>query len=253
MNISHAIARRPGKDMALGITTANLGDPDIFKAMEQFDAYVKTLEGAGVSVTVLDPLEGFPDAQFVEDTAVIVPELAVVTRPGAPARQGEVASMESALQAFRATVRIEPPGTLDGGDVLIAGKQVFIGLSERTDQAGASQLGEYLADFGYTWVGIPVAAGLHFKSSVNMIGHDTLLTTKTFADHPALDHFRCIVVADEEQYAANALLINDHLILPSGYPDTRKKVAGMGKPIIEVDTSEFRKMDGGLTCLSLRF
>jgi len=239
--------------MAAGITTSRLGQPDYEKALVQFDAYVKTLEDCGVSVIVLDSLAGYPDAHFVEDTAVIVPEVAVITHPGAASRQGEVSSIESALQPFRKIVRIHPPGTVDGGDVLTVKSHVFIGLSDRTNQAGATQLGRALTDYGYTWEAVPVAAGLHFKSSVNSVGDDTLLTTKHFADHPALAGFRRIIVSTPEEYAANTLLINDHLILPVGYPDTLGKLSALGLSIIELDTSEFRKMDGGLTCLSLRF
>ena len=110
-----------------------------------------------------------------------------------------------------------------------------------------------VAEFGCTWITVPVAAGLHFKSSVNVLGADTLLTTRTFADHPALADFYRIVVSAQEEYAGNTLLVNDHLIMPAGFPDTRQKLQALGKPIIELDTSEFKKMDGGLTCLSLRF
>ena len=252
MSFKHAITRRPSKTMAAGITTSQLGPPAYEKALRQFDAYVKALKNFNISVIVLDPLEDFPDAHFVEDTAVIVPEIAVITRPGATARQGEVSSIESALQPYRATRCIHSPGTVDGGDVLVIDRHVFIGLSNRTNKAGAVQLGESLADFGYTWETVPVAAGLHFKSSVNAVGQGTLLTTKHYAEHPALARYRRIVVAETEEYAANTLLINDHLILPAGYPDTLGKLSVLGKPILELDTSEFKKMDGGLTCLSLR-
>ena len=135
----------------------------------------------------------------------------------------------------------------------MVGGHFFIGLSDRTNQSGAGQLGDAVAKFGCTWTTLPVAAGLHFKSSVNAVGADTLLTTRTFADHPALADFQRIVVSAQEEYAGNTLLVNDHLIMPAGFPDTRHKLQALGKPIIELDTSEFRKMDGGLTCLSLRF
>ena len=253
MTINHAITRRPGKTLAAGITTSNLGPPDYDKAFEQFDAYVTTLRRCGVSVIVLDPLEDYPDAHFVEDAAVVVPEVAIITCPGAPSRQGEVASIESALQPFRTTVRIHPPGTVDGGDVLIIERHVFIGLSDRTNESGAAQLGNILAGCGYKWETVPVASGLHFKSSVNVAGKDTLLTTGKFAGHPVFAGFQRIVVSEKEEYAANTLLINNHLIMPAGYPDTLNKLSTTGNSIIELDTSEFRKMDGGLTCLSLRF
>jgi dimethylargininase len=253
MIFSHAIARRPEKNMAAGITTSTLGIPDYKKALDQFDAYVKALSDCGVSVTVLDPLRGYPDAHFVEDAAVVTPDIAVITNPGAASRKGEVPSIAAALQSFRETVWIQPPGTIDGGDVLMVGRHFFIGLSDRTNEKGARQLGDAVAGFGYTWTPVPVAAGLHFKSSVNAVGNDTLLVTRPFADHPALAGFHRIVISPPEEYAGNTLLVNGHLIMPAGFPGTRQKLQALDKPILELDVSEFRKMDGGLTCLSLRF
>lgn len=253
MTFTHAITRRPGKEMHAGITTSTLGPPDYTKALDQFDAYVKTLTQCGIEVTVLDQLEGHPDAHFVEDTAVVTPDIAVITNPGAESRKGEVQSIAAALEPFRRIVWVQPPGTIDGGDVLMLGHHLFIGLSDRTNEPGARQLGDAVAEFGYTWTPVPVAAGLHFKSSVNAVGKETLLTTPTFADHPGLAGFHKIVVSPQDEYAGNTLLVNDHLIMPAGFPDTRTKLQPLNKPIIELDTSEFRKMDGGLTCLSLRF
>ena len=195
MTFTHAITRRPGKEMAAGITTSTLGPPDYTKALDQFDAYVNTLNHCGLSVTVLDPLEGYPDAHFVEDAAVVTPDVALITNPGATSRKGEVPSIAAALQHFRKTVWVQPPGTIDGGDVLMVGRHFFIGLSERTNEQGARQLGEAVTGFGCTWTPVPVAAGLHFKSSVNAVSEDTLLLTRDFADHPALAGFHRIVIS----------------------------------------------------------
>ncbi|WP_319526284.1 N(G),N(G)-dimethylarginine dimethylaminohydrolase [uncultured Desulfosarcina sp.] len=253
MTFTHAIVRRPGRDMAAGITTSTLGPPDTAKAMKQFDAYVTVLKDCNLAVTVLKPLDGYPDAHFVEDAAVVTPDIAVITNPGAEPRKGETPSVAAALKAFRPTVDIQPPGTLDGGDVLMMGTHFLIGLSDRTNAEGAKQLGQAVAQFGCTWTTIDVAAGLHFKSSVNAVGEETLLTTPDFAGHPALAGYRRIVIAADEAYAGNTLLVNGRLIMPAGFPDTRGKLTVLGMPIVELDTSEFRKMDGGLTCLSLRF
>ncbi|MCB2145716.1 MAG: amidinotransferase [Deltaproteobacteria bacterium] len=253
MTFTHAITRRPVKELAAGITTSILGPPDYIKALDQFNAYVNALKQCGLSVTVLDPLDGYPDAHFVEDAAVVTPDIAVITNPGAAPRKGEVPSIAAALQPFRKIVWVQPPGTLDGGDVLMVDRHFFIGLSDRTNEQGARQLGDAVTGFGCTWTPVRVAAGLHFKSSVNAVGSDTLLTTQPFADHPALAGFHRIVISAQEEYAGNTLWVNGHLIMPTGFPDTRKKLETLGRPIIELDTSEFRKMDGGLTCLSLRF
>lgn len=253
MGFTQAITRRPGKDMARGLTSADLGPPDHARALRQFDAYVDALEAAGVAVTVLDPLDGYPDAHFVEDAAVVTPEVAVITRPGADSRRGEVGAIAAALQPFRQTEWIQPPGTLDGGDVLIVDRRVLVGLSQRTNRHGAAQLGEILARYGYAWTPVPVADGLHFKSSVNAVGSDTLVVTPAFTDHPALSGWRRLVLARSDAYAANTLRVNDHLLMPAGFPAARRMLAALDTPILELDTSEFRKMDGGLTCLSLRF
>lgn len=250
---THAVCRRPGPDLAGGITTADLGAPDFPLACAQFDRYLAVLEDLGLDVTVLDALPGFPDAHFVEDTAVVTEEIAVITRPGAAARRGERQSIAEAMTRHRPLARIEPPGTLDGGDVLMMGSHFLIGISDRTNAEGARQLGTALEAAGRTWQTVPVAAGLHFKSSVNLVGPDTILVTAAFADREELEGYRKVVVPAGEEYAANTLLINGTLITPAGYPGTRALLDILGRPVAELDTSEFRKMDGGLTCLSLRF
>lgn len=250
---THAIVRKPGPNFADGITTADFGRPDYATILDQHAAYVATLQRLGVSVVELDPLPEHPDAHFVEDTAVIVPEVAVIANMGAPARQGEDAAMAPVLAAYRPLAHIALPGTFDGGDVLVVEKHCMIGLSERTNESGAQQLGETLARYGYRWDAIPVGAGLHFKSSVNYVGKNTLLIDQAFVDHPAFAGYDKLVIDPDEVYAANTLWINDHLLMPSGYPQTKQKLATLGLPIIELETSELRKMDGGLTCLSLRF
>jgi len=189
----------------------------------------------------------------VEDTAVVTRDVAVLARPGATVRRGESVAMEPILAAHRPVRHIESPGTLDGGDVLLVGTHALIGISDRTNEAGAQQLGEILGEHGHTWQTVPVAAGLHFKSSVNLVDEKTLLLTARFARDQALAGYARIVVPDHESYACNVLLLNGRLLIPSGYAETRRRLERLGREIIELDTSEFRKMDGGLTCLSLRF
>lgn len=248
-----AITRTPAKSFAEGLTTSNLGPPDHEKMLRQHAAYIETLKSIGLEVIILDEQENFPDAHFVEDTAVVTPDVAVIARPGASARQGEEDSIAAVLAQYRKTVRLAAPATLDGGDVLMVDNHLFIGLSERTNRDGAVQLGSYLEEYGNTWNAIPVGAGLHLKSSINYIGNDTLLVTEEFAKEEVFKEYVKIIVDADEAYAANTLWINDRLITPAGFTATRSKLDATGMKVIELDMSEVRKMDGGLTCLSLRF
>ncbi len=250
---NHAILRQPGPDFAAGLTTAGLGIPDYSRLLDQHRAYAEALASLGLQTELLEPLPGFPDAYFVEDVAVVVPELAIVTRPGALARRGEELPMLPVLARHRPLARILAPGTLDGGDVLIVGRTAFVGLSSRTNAEGAAQLGRLLSAHGYQARTIAVAAGLHFKSSVTSVGGNTLLVSEAFAGRPELADFQQIVVDAEEEYASNTLLMNGTILTPAGFPQTLRKLEGLGMPITLLDTSEARKMDGGLTCMSLRF
>ena len=251
---TQAIARKPGEIFARGLTTTVSAKPPQFELLlKQHETYLETLKSCGLEVTLLNPLPDYPDAYFVEDTAVVTPDVAIITNPGAEARKGEEESMVPILAGFRKIERILAPGTVDGGDVLQVGNHFIIGLSERTNKAGAEQLGGILENFGNTWGMVPVGAGLHFKSSVNYVGKNTLLVTSDFAEHAELCGYNKIVLENVEAYAANTLLVNGHLLTPAGFPGTRQKLEVLGFEIIELETSELRKMDGGLTCMSIRF
>ena len=250
---THAIVRVPGKNFAQGITTANLGPPDYTQMLLQHQAYTDILRSLGLEVTVLQAEPKHPDAYFVEDVAIVTRDIAVITNPGAQARKGEEDSIEPVLRCYRPTVRIQPPGTVDGGDVLMVGKHFFIGISERTNLEGATQLGGILHRYGNTFTFVEVAAGLHLKSSVNYGGGETLLVSERFADRSEFNSYSKIIVPQVESYAANTLWLNDHLLIPKGFPETRRRLATSGLPIIELNVSEAQKMDGGLTCISIRF
>ncbi len=251
---TQAIARTPGNNFAQGLTTTVSAKPPRFDLLlKQHQTYLETLKFCELEVAVLDPLPDYPDAYFVEDTAVVTPDVAVITNPGAETRKGEEESMVPVLAGFRKIERIRTPGTVDGGDVLQVGRHFFIGLSQRTNKEGAGQLGHILQRFGNTWATIPVGAGLHFKSSVNFVGKKTLLITPDFAECEQFNGYDKIVVEEAEAYAANTLLVNEHLLTPAGFPGTRKQLEVLGFEIIELETSEVHKMDGGLTCMSLRF
>jgi len=247
-----AITRKPGRNAADGLTTSTIGLPDYGNLIRQHDAYVQTLSNLGLEVIVLEAEPGYPDAYFVEDVAVVTPEIAVITIPGALSRQGEQESIEPVLAQFRRIKRIEPPGTVEGGDVLLVGKHCFIGISERTNALGARQLGCFLEEYGYSWEPISVDAGLHLKSSVNDLGQDTLIMTRTLSRLEAFKRFTAVIVNENETNAANTMLVNDHLIIPAGYPLTKKELSDLDRKVIELDVSEVSKMDGGLTCMSLR-
>jgi dimethylargininase len=250
---THAITRLPGENFADGLTTANLGHPDFHLAIQQHLAYRQSLLSLGLDVVVLPAEPAFPDACFVEDPAIVTSRIAVITRPGAPSRRGEETSLVPFLEYYRPLSYIQAPGCLDGGDVLMAGNHFFIGLSERTNREGAAQLTGFLEAAGHTSETMPVALGLHLKSSVNLIGQNTLLITKELASYPNFAGYKKIILSDGEEYAANVLWINGSLLMPKGFPKTCAQLSALGLPVIQLDVSEMRKMDGGLTCLSLRF
>jgi dimethylargininase len=252
-DFEYAITRIPAKTFDHGLTTAKMGLPSYESVLKQHRAYTEALKSIGLKIVELDPLPDYPDAHFVEDTAVVMPEVAIITNPGAKSRQGEEKSIAAVLEQHRRIERIRAPGTLDGGDVLMIGNHFLIGISERTNRQGAEQLGRILAKHGKTHTPIAVGAGLHFKSSVNYVGKKTAIVTQEFSEHAALKAYDKIVIDAEESYAANTLWVNDHLLVPKGFPDTTTQLKALGLPIIELDVSEMQKMDGGLTCLSIRF
>lgn len=257
MRLTRAVVRPPGSTFAAGLTTVNLGAPDLSLALGQHQTYVRTLERCGLAVTRLPPDPAHPDSTFVEDAAVLVPEGAILTRPGAPSREGEVAAIREALSGLvPALGEIAPPGTLDGGDVCEAGRHFLIGLSHRTNEEGARQLASILSRHGYTSavVDIRTIAGiLHLKSGVSYLGGGRLLVIDEAHGHPAFHSFDRLVVPEGEEYAANAIRVNDRVVLPAGFPRVEALVQLSGTPVLTVGMSEFRKMDGGPSCLSLRF
>ena len=253
MRFSRAIVRLPAESFAQGLTRAALGPADLARMRAQHAAYVDALRAAGLEVQQLDAAPQYPDAHFVEDVAVVTPELAVIARPGAAPRRGEELLMEPVLAAHRPLAHIQAPGTLEGGDVLPIGKRCFIGVTARTNEAGARQLETILAAHGYRCVLIPVAHTLHLKSDLNAVSDESVVVTPALAGHAALANYEKIVVQPDEAYAANVLRVNDRLLMPHGFPRLRDKLHAAGVAVLELDMSEARKMDGGLTCLSLRF
>ena len=257
MIVRHAIVRPPGDSFAEGLTTAGLGPPDLVLARAQHRAYCEALLECGVALTWLPADPRYPDSTFVEDAVVLTPRGAVLARPGAASRQGEVIEIRSALEPFYQILReIESPGTLDGGDVCEVGDHVFIGISQRTNEAGASQLAAFLSKEGYTTgtVDIRGVRGiLHLKSGIAALDDWRLAVVPELLSHPAFRGHRIVAVTAEESYAANCVNVNDRILVSSGFPEFEETLRRLDFDLMPLDVSEFRKMDGGLSCLSLRF
>ena len=252
-----AIVRPPGATFAAGLTTADLGAPDLSLAREQHDRYCRALEDCGLELVRLPADDRFPDSTFVEDTAVLTPRQAILTRPGAPSRAGEVAAIEPVVARFFADRHaITAPGTLDGGDVCEAGGHVFIGVSQRTNEAGAEQLRALLAHESITSAVVDIRATpgiLHLKSGVASLGEGRLAVIDVLAGHDAFAGYELVRVDAGEEYAANCVRINDRVLVAAGFPRFDARLRALGYETLVLEMSEFRTMDGGLSCLSLRF
>lgn len=253
MDYTHAIVRKPGPDFASGLASNNLGKADLMIAGIQHDAYVAALRYCGVQTIILESLPGFPDCPFVEDTAVVLDELAIITYPGHPSRRGEVISVADVLSDFRPIRYIQSPGTLDGGDVLQMDRKLFVGISGRTNEEGADQLASHAAEFGYNVVRVTIQNLLHLKEGVNRIDENTLILHPQFDKSVQFKEYHRIVVEKENFYSANCLQINDTLLFAGGFPESIQQVRLHTQKVIELDMSEFQKLDGGLTCLSIPF
>jgi dimethylargininase len=251
---TRAILKKPCRNLIHGLSTAGLGVPDYEKALIQHTAYAAALRACGVEVAILAADENHPDSVFIEDTAVLSEKVAVITRPGASSRRGEEVAVAEALARFYDHLEyIVPPGTLDGGDVLRAGDRFFIGISARTNEAGGGQLAAILAENGYASTLVPLRHVLHLKTGIAYLENNCLLAGGEFLGHPQLKQFRVAPVAEEEAYAANSVWINGRVLVPAGFPMTIQEIEKLGFKTLALDVSEFRKLDGGLSCLSLRF
>lgn len=226
---------------------------DLALARSQHVQYEELLAALGCTVHRLPAEPELPDSVFVEDIAIVLDELAVITRPGAESRRPEIESIANALGAYRRLEFIEAPGTLDGGDVLRLGKRLFVGLSFRTNETAIEQLRRLIAGFGYGVTAVPISGCLHLKSAVTQVGHDTLLINRDWIDADAFGPMRLIDVDPAEPSAANALLIDQAVVYSSAFPQTRKRLESNGIVVHPSDTSELAKAEGGVTCCSLVF
>ena len=240
--------------MVHGLTKAGLGPPDYLKALIQHRNYIEALESCGLDVIVLPPDETLPDSVFVEDTALLTPGCAIITRPGAPSRRPETVEIEATLCPFFNSIEtITEPGTVDAGDIMMVGDHYYIGLSERTNPEGARQVLSFLEKYELKGTPVPLEEVLHLKSGLSYLENNFLLISGEFLHMELFESFEQLRLPHCESYAANSLWINGKVLMPKGYPGAMAKVQESGYETIELDVSEFRKLDGGLSCLSLRF
>jgi dimethylargininase len=224
---------------------------DHARAAEQHGAYEGALTRLGCRVERLPDLPELPDSVFVEDTAIVLDDIAVVARPGAESRREEVPSVVAALRAYRNITFIEPPGTLDGGDVLVEGHRVYIGASGRTNRDAARQLTALLAPYGYTVIPVPVRGCLHLKSAVTVAADGTLIVNPDWIDAAGFEEIQLIHVDPSEPMAANVLRVGNVTLCRSGCPRTRARLEAHGITTEALDASELAKAEGALTCCSL--
>ena len=226
---------------------------DAARAAAQHHDYQHALESLGCRVLSLPAEADLPDSVFVEDVAIVLDEVAILTRPGALSRRAEVASVADVLRRYRTVMAIEAPGTLDGGDVLRLGRTLYVGESARSNGAGIAQLRELLAGYGYAVQGVPTRGCLHLKSAVTQVADDTLLLQPEWVDRELFADFRVIEVDPSEPHAANVLRVGDELVMPASFPCTRQRLLDEGFHVTAVDVSELQKAEGAVTCCSLLF
>ena len=253
-----AITRKPCRACIDGITTAMFGEgtPDYELAVKQHENYVETLKSLGLEVLDLPADERFPDSCFVEDPAVVTAKCAIITNPATDSRNGEKFEIVDAIKKFYRDDQIfyiEAPGTMEGGDVMQVGNHFYVGQSDRTNAEGFRQFEEIVSKFGYTATAVPVTEGLHLKDFVIYLEKGNMLVSPTMNEHPAFKDFNKFVIGADELYAINSMNINGTVLVPEGFPKTLKIIEDLGYPTIVINNSEFAKIDGSLTCLSLRF
>ncbi|WP_299983624.1 dimethylarginine dimethylaminohydrolase family protein [Desulfobacula sp.] len=248
------IVRKPGRSMIDGISNAKLGKPDFKNALIQHENYIKIMEFCHVNADIIDADEHYPDSTFIEDTAVLSEKVAIITNPGIESRKGEEKEILKSIKKYYKNIEhIKAPGTCEGGDVMRVKDHFYIGLSDRTNPEGAEQLINLLQKYGYTGSTVEMNEMLHLKTGLSYLENNNLLVAGEFINNPDFKNFNRIIIPKEENYAANSIWVNDIVIVPAGFPKTERRVKDAGYKTVTVNISEFRKLDGGLSCLSLRF
>ncbi|UEA31622.1 dimethylarginine dimethylaminohydrolase family protein [Granulicatella elegans] len=252
----NVIVRVPSRTVCDGLTSASEGKPIYEKALVQHENYVSALTKTGVNVTVLEPKDEFPDSCFVEDVALCTSKCVIITRPGALSRRKEAVlpDMLETLKKFYDNIEyIEEPGTVEAGDIMMVGNHFYIGLSARTNEEGAKQMISILEKYGLSGQMVHMSEMLHLKTGLAYLENNNLLVAGEFKTAPEFEKYNKIEIDMNEAYGANCIWVNDYVIVPEGYPKVQKAIENLGYKVLVVDTSEFRKIDGGLSCLSLRF
>jgi dimethylargininase len=251
---THAITRRPSPAVTSGLRAEDVGDPDPAQFAEDHARYIETLRAAGAKVTELPPLDDFPDSVFVEDAALCLPEGAVMMRPGAPSRLGEAAAMAPTLADCYGDIRTIARGHIEGGDILVTDREILVGLSARTDAEGVEALREAVADWGHTVRVLQTPPDvLHFKTDCGLLDADTILATPRLATSGCFDGYRVLHTAEGEEASANCVRFNDVVLFPRGFPRTAEMLRGEGYTLAELPNEQAAMIDGGMSCLSLRF
>lgn len=253
---THAITRRPSASITKGLRAVDTGTPDLALMLAHHADYIAALQATGATVVELPPLEAYPDSVFVEDTALCLPGGAVVMRPGAPSRLGEAAEMAPHLAALYGEVLAitGPESFIEGGDILVTEREILVGRSARTNAAGIAELAGLVAPWGHKVREVHTPPGvLHFKTDCSLLDAETILSTTRLSASGCFAGYRVIDVPDGEEAAANTIRFNDLVLMPEGFPRTRDLLASAGYQVREIGNSECAKLDGGMSCLSLRF
>lgn len=252
---THAISRMPGRSIVEGLRAVDSGQPDLDVFVQHHRDYIEALESTGAEITVLEALEEYPDSVFIEDDALCLPEGAVVMRPGAPSRLGEAALVAPVLAKFYSEVKaIRGQGFVEGGDILTTEREILVGQSARTDSAGIEELQKLVAPWGYSVREVHTPAGvLHFKTDCSLLDEETILSTPRLDASGCFEGYDVIHTAEGEEACANTIRFNELVIMPDGFPGTAEILSARGYNIRLVGNTEAAKLDGGMSCLSLRF
>ena len=252
---THAICREPAGSIVDGLRAHDTGAPDLATFRQHHADYVAALRSTGAEVTVLPPLEAYPDSVFVEDAALCLPDGAIAMRPGAPSRLGEAAEMAPHVTRAYGDIRtITGPGFIEGGDILVTEREILVGKSARTDAAGVEELRAIVSDWGYALRELQTPPDvLHFKTDCSLLDGETILATQRLARSGCFEGYKVILTEDGEEACANSIRFNDLVIMPKGFPKTAEVLDRAGYNLVEIGNTEAAKLDGGMSCLSLRF